>query len=245
MTKTSRPDPLVVQNSLLRSRIFEGLRPPDITEISSFSRVISLEKSETLFREGEPCEGFFVVQRGTLSVYRVNAAGKAQIFHVFHPGDSFAEAALASDNGYPASARALAPSAVILIPRTEFVALLRKRPELALRMIGSMSRHLRNIVGLLDDLTLKNAEARCLNWLLRHCPTPRSSDPCEIELESPKRIVAAELNITSETLSRMLRRFRDKQLIRTTPKGIVVLDPQRTELTMHQLLGEAVELVAR
>jgi CRP-like cAMP-binding protein len=151
MTKTSRPDPLVVQNSLLRSRIFEGLRPPDITEISSFSRVISLEKSETLFREGEPCEGFFVVQRGTLSVYRVNAAGKAQIFHVFHPGDSFAEAALASDNGYPASARALAPSAVILIPRTEFVALLRKRPELALRMIGSMSRHLRNIVGLLDD----------------------------------------------------------------------------------------------
>jgi CRP/FNR family transcriptional regulator, dissimilatory nitrate respiration regulator len=127
----------------------------------------------------------------------------------------------------------------------EFVALLRKRPELALRMIGSMSRHSRNVVGLPDDLTLKNAEARCLNWLLRHCPTPRSRHPCEIELESPKRIVAAELNITSETLSRMLRRFRDKQLIRTTPKGILVLDPQRTELTMHQLLGEAVELVAK
>jgi CRP/FNR family transcriptional regulator, dissimilatory nitrate respiration regulator len=163
MTKTSRPDHLVVQNSLLRSRIFEGLPPPDITEISSFSRVISLEKGETLFREGEPCEGFFVVQRGAISVYRVNAAGKAQIFHVFHPGDSFAEAALASDNAYPASARALASSAVILVPRTEFVTLLRKRPELALRMIGSISRHLRNIVGLLDDLTLKNAEARCLN----------------------------------------------------------------------------------
>jgi CRP/FNR family transcriptional regulator, dissimilatory nitrate respiration regulator len=245
MAKTSRLDHLVIQNSLLRSQIFEGLRLPEITEISSFSRVISLEKDETLFRQGEPCEGFFVVQRGAISIYRVNAVGKAQIIHVFRLGDSFAEAALASGEGYPASARALAPSAVILVPKTEFVALLRKRPELALRMIGSMSRHLRNVVGLLDDLTLKNAEARCLNWLLRHCPTPRSSHPCEIELESPKRLVAAELNITSETLSRMLRRFRDKQLIRTTPKGILVLDPQRTELTMHQLLGEAVELVTR
>jgi CRP-like cAMP-binding protein len=64
MAKTSRLDRLVVQNSLLRSRIFEGLRPADITEISSFARVISLEKDETLFREGAPCEGFFVVQRG-------------------------------------------------------------------------------------------------------------------------------------------------------------------------------------
>jgi CRP/FNR family transcriptional regulator, dissimilatory nitrate respiration regulator len=245
MAKTSRLDRLVVQNSLLRSRIFEGLRPPDITEISSFVRVISLEKGETLFREGEQCEGFFVVQRGALSIYRVNAAGKAQIIHVFHLGDSFAEAALASDEGYPATARALTPSAVIVVPKTEFMALLRKRPELALRMIGSMSRHLRNVVGLLDDLTLKNAETRCLSWLLRHCPTPRSSHPCEIELESPKRIVAAELNITSETLSRMLRRFRDQQLIRTTSKGILVLDPQRTELTMQQLLGEAVESVAK
>jgi CRP/FNR family transcriptional regulator len=245
MAKTSRLDRLVVQNSLLRSQIFEGSRSPVITEISSFSRVIGLEKGETLFREGETCEGFFVVQRGAISVYRVNAMGKAQIIHVFHSGDSFAEAALASGEGYPASARALAPSAVILIPKTEFVALLRKRPELALRMIGSMSRHLRNIVGLLDDLTLKNAEARCLSWLLKHCPRPHSSHPFVVELESPKRLVAAELNITSETLSRMLRRFREKQLIRTTPKGILVLDPQRTELAMHQLLGEAGELVAK
>ena len=121
------------------------------------------------------------------------------------------------------------------------MALLRKRPELALRMIGSMSRHLRNVVGLLDDLTLKNAEARCLNWLLRHCPIPRSSHPFEIELESPKRIVAAELNITSETLSRMLRSFRDKQLIRTTSKASSC--SIHSELNLHaQLLGEALEL---
>ena len=66
MAKTSRLDRLVVQNSLLRSQIFEGLRPPEITEISSFSRVINLDKGETLFREGEPCEGFFVVQRGAI-----------------------------------------------------------------------------------------------------------------------------------------------------------------------------------
>ena len=81
------------------------------------------------------------------------------------------------------------------------MALLRKRPELALRVLASMGAHLRKVVALLDDLTLKDAEARCIHWLLRHCSYPEGDAPAEIRLEHPKRIVAAELNITSETLS--------------------------------------------
>jgi CRP/FNR family transcriptional regulator len=239
MAKSSRLNHLVIENSLLRSRIFAGLSSAGIAEISSFSTVRNLEKGEYLFREGEPCEGFFVVQRGVIGVQRVSAAGKVQVIHVFHSGDSFAEPALVSSQGYPADARALASSAVILVPRTEFVALLRKRPELALRMLASMSKHLREVVALLDDLTLKNAEARCIHWLLRQCPVPHDSAPFKIELEHPKRIVAAELNITSETLSRMLTVLRGKQLIRTSGKTIVVLNPLRLEAFMRKLLGEA------
>ncbi|HEY5706919.1 MAG TPA: Crp/Fnr family transcriptional regulator [Terrimicrobiaceae bacterium] len=235
----------LVANSLPHSRIFRGVPAGDIAEISAFSKVRNLEKGEYLFREGEPCEGFFVVQRGVISVQRVSAAGKVQVIHVFHSGDSFAEPALISNEGYPADARALASSAVILVPRTEFVVLLRKRPEFALRMLASMSQHLLGIVALLDDLTLKNAEARCIHWLLRQCPFPYENVPFEIELEHPKRIVAAELNITSETLSRMLAGLRSKQLIRTSGKTILVFNPQRLETFMRELLGEALEQVPR
>jgi len=239
MAKTSRYEPLIVADSLLRSRIFAGLPAADIAEISSFSAVRNLEKDEYLFREGEPCEGFFVVQRGVINVHRVSAAGKVQIIHVFHSGDSFAEAALISSEGYPASARALTSSAVIVLPKIEFMTLLRKRPELALRMLASMSQHLRTVVALLDDLTLKSSEARCIHWLLRHCPIPYESAPFEIRLDHPKRIVAAELNITSETLSRTLAKLRDKELIRTTGKAILVFNPRRLDIIMRQLLGEA------
>jgi CRP/FNR family transcriptional regulator len=69
-------------------------------------------------------------------VHRVSAAGKEQVIHVFRPVESFAEAALASAGGYPADARATEASAVVLVPKRDFVALLRSRPELALRMLG-------------------------------------------------------------------------------------------------------------
>ena len=92
---------------------------------------------------------------------------------------------------------------------------------------------------------LKNGEARCIHWLLRQWPIPYESAPFEIELEHPKRIVAAELNITSETLSRMLVGLRGKQLIRTSGKAILVLNPRRLETFMRELLAEALEQAPR
>ena len=103
----------------------------------------SLAKGEYLSHEGDPAAGFFIVQRGSVDVHRVNAAGKEQIIHIFRAGDSFAEVALASDTGYPADARALEPTQVLLVQKDGILSLLRRQPELALRMLGSMSSHLR------------------------------------------------------------------------------------------------------
>src|ERR1035438_8673083 len=151
--------------AVLRScQLFTGLPMPDLESIADVAVVKSLAKGEYLFREGDPAIGFYVVQRGSVNVHRVNAAGKEQIIHVFRTGDSFAEVALASEKGYPADARVLETTQVLLVQKAGILALLRRQPELALRMLGSMSSHLRVLVGQLEDLTLKDVETRLANW---------------------------------------------------------------------------------
>src|SRR6266705_1415401 len=162
----------IVENTLRSCQLFMGLPAADIAAIASFIVPKHLAKGEYLFREGDRSEGFYIVQKGAINVHRVSAAGKEQVIHVFYPIESFAEATLATESGYPADARATVPTTVLLVPKTDFVDLLRKRPELVLRMLGSMSQHLRVIVGLLDDLTLKDIETRLANWLLKQCPRP-------------------------------------------------------------------------
>ena len=102
---------------------------------------------------------------------------------------------------------------MLLVQKTGILALLKRQPELALRMLGSMSQHLRVLVGQLEDLTLKDVETRLANWLVKRCPNPHGDQPVRIELTMTKRVLAAELGTVSETFSRTLAKFREQKLL--------------------------------
>jgi CRP-like cAMP-binding protein len=229
---------LVIENTLRRCRLFAGLPETDISAVAAFTIPKNLAKGEHLFREGAPSEGFYIVQTGAINYHRVGAAGKEQIIHLFRPVESFAEGTLATDAGYPAHARATEATTVLLVPKSEFVELLHHRPELALRMLGSMSQHLRELVGLVDDLTLKDTETRLANWLLKRCPHPLSDEPIVIELDRTKRVLAAELGTTSETLSRTLAKFREQRDLCVKGNRITLVKPRELEKLLQKHLGE-------
>jgi CRP-like cAMP-binding protein len=229
---------IAVVNTLRSCQLFTGLPQPDLENIAEVTVVKSLEKGDYLFHEGDPAHGFYVVQRGAVNVHRVSAAGKEQIIHIFRTGDSFAEVALASATGYPADARALEPTQILLVQKDGILALLRRQPELALRMLGSMSSHLRVLVGQLEDLALKDVETRLANWLIKRCPNPRSETPVNIELTMTKRVLAAELGTVSETFSRTLAKFREQKLIAVKGKAVTILSPSKLNALLRRNLGE-------
>lgn len=227
---------IALSATLRQCELFSGLPSDDIRQIASFVQSRKLAKDETLFRESEPAIGFYIVQRGAINVHRVNAAGKEQVIHVFRPGESLGEAALASPTGYPAAARAIEPSTVLLVPKVDILDLVAQRPDLALRMLGSMSQHLRVLVGLLDDLTLKDVETRLARWILRQCPAAEKR-PAAFTLDRTKRVLAAELGTTAETLSRTLGRFRDAGWLEVEGNTLTVRDTSALDRLVRERLG--------
>ena len=227
-----------IVNTLRAGQLFLGLSPADLNAIAEITVVKPLDKGDYLFREGDTAHGFYVVQKGAINVHRVNAAGKEQVIHIFRAGESFAEATLATLVGYPADARAVESSQVLLVQKSGFLGLLKRQPELALRMLASMSLHLRVLVGQLEDMTLKDVETRLANWLLKRCPDPGSENPVTIELRTTKRVLAAELGTVSETFSRTLAKFREQKLLSVKGKVVTVLSPVRLKALLRQNLGE-------
>jgi CRP/FNR family transcriptional regulator, dissimilatory nitrate respiration regulator len=226
-----------IVNTLRACQLFAGSPVPDLIQIAGISVIKTLAKEEYLFHEGEPSLGFYIVQQGAINVHRVSPAGKEQVIHIFRAGEAFAEATLATEAGYPADARAIEPAQVLLVRKIDFVALLKRQPELALRMLASMSQHLRVLVGLLEDLTLKDVETRLANWLVKRCPDPASHRPWAIELTMTKRVLAAELGTVSETFSRTLAKFRQQKLVTVKGKIVTVLSPVQLTALLRRNLG--------
>jgi CRP-like cAMP-binding protein len=225
-------------HTLRACQLFSGLPAEALATIAQLCVARRLAKGDFLFLEGTAAEGFYVVQSGSVSILRINAAGKEQVIAVFRTGQSFAEAAMASAGGYPANARAEEESSVLLVPKTPFLDLLRASPELALRMLGTMSLHLRDLVGRLDDLTLKDVESRLAHWLLKQCPRPLTDAPAEISLGRTKRVLAGELGTVGETLSRTLAKWRALALVRVKGSSITVLNPLQLDALLRRNLGD-------
>lgn len=226
---------VALAETLRGCQIFSGVPPTDLETIAGFSQLMRIGKGEYLFREGDAALGFYVVQTGAINVHRVSAAGKEQIIHVFRTGETFAEAALAIATGYPADARAVDNSSVILIPKKEFIELIRRRPELSLRMLASMSTHLRVLIGLLEDLQSKDVETRLAHWLLHRSTEGKISEV--IKLQTTKRVLAAEMGTTSETLSRTFAKFRDARWISVKGREITLLSREGIERLLQKNLG--------
>lgn len=72
----------------------------------------------------------------------------------------------------------------------------------------------------------KDAEARCAEWLLRHAePAEGAPDRLAVPLRQRKRMIAAQLGIAPETLSRVLRHLRERQLISGSGRTLNLINP--------------------
>lgn len=224
--------------TLRNCALFAGLPVEDLRRVAAVTVLKHFEKGDYVFHEGDTPMGFYVIQQGSVNVHRMNAAGREQVIHVFRAGESFAEATLTMPGGCPANARAVEPSQLLLVQRPGFVELLRRHPEFALLILGSLSQRVRVLVGQLDDLTLKDVESRLANWLLKRCPDTGSAKPVEIRLGITKRDLAAELGTVSETFSRTLAKLRAQKLLKVQGRVITVLSPVDLLQLLRRNLGE-------
>jgi CRP/FNR family transcriptional regulator len=213
-----------ISATLRQCRMFATLSPADLAAVTEGCSLRSLQKGEMLFRQGEKSEGFYVMQAGSVSIFSLTPDGRERIICIFRPPESFAEGTLATVETYPANAVALEPSQVIVVSKPHFRDLIRRQPELSLQMLGSMSLHLKHLVQSLQDIKGRQIEYRLAEWLLSQSPAAAVGCPIAFDLPVSKKVLAGQLGVTSETLSRAFARFRREDLIVVEGARIQIVD---------------------
>lgn len=205
--------------------LLAGLGPAPLGRLAAAARVRRFDAGQTIFRQGDEVRGFFAVLAGGARVVRLLPDGRERVLQRIRAGQTFAEAAVLSMPRYPATAIATtSPTELAEIGAREFTALVETDRDATKAIIASLSSWLVQLVGRVEELTTLSADARVARYLL-DLPSRPSPKGLALTLPLAKKDLAAHLAITPETLSRVLRRWRERRTISVRAADVTVLDP--------------------
>ena len=203
------------------STLFSGLDDKELQALTEVVAVKKVDKGQILFLDGDLATGFYLLFEGKIRVYKSNLDGKEYTIHIIKPGQIFAEVAIFEGKNFPASSMAIENSVVGYFPKERFLQLIQQYPRISLKIIGSLSRFLREYNQMVEELALKEISARLARYLLDQSYGRTKKI---IKLNLSKTELAKSLGTTSETLSRNLKKLKDRGLIKVDSQEITILD---------------------
>jgi CRP/FNR family transcriptional regulator, cyclic AMP receptor protein len=227
----AKPNPI---ETLRKVSIFSGLIEPEFAFLTS--RVIdrSFASGELIFSEGQPCDGLFVVQSGTVRIFKSSASGREQVLSIDGAGSSIAELPVFDGGNYPASAEALTDSTLLFVSKQDFQALCLQHPQVALKVLRVVGARLRRLVGIIEELSFTTVRSRLAALLVRVAKAEgkKTKEGIVIALNANNQELAAQIGTVRELVSRNLSRFQSEGLIRMDNREIVIPDFSK----LHALL---------
>jgi CRP/FNR family transcriptional regulator len=207
--------------------LFQNLSAEQVKELEDNSQTFTFDKGQTIFSQGDPGRGFYVLLTGRVKVFKLSLEGKEQILHIFGPGEPIGEVPVFAGETFPAHAQAHEESRLQFFPRDRLIRLFQQDPLLAMNMLAVLSRRLRQFTQLIEDLSLKELPNRLAAYLVHLQDASGGGD--QVSLEVSKGTLANILGTTQETLSRTLRRMAEAGIISMDRRTITILSDGRLE----------------
>lgn len=203
--------------------LFSHISDTDVANLGGEVQLRTYAKGQRIFEMGDPAIGLYFIKSGKVKVFRVSREGAEQVLGVFSDGEEFALAAVFHGGSYPASAETLETSRIYFLERDALLRHIGREPELALRLLNSMSKKLQGLVSLIDSLSLKDAKGRLARYLTTLMPEDCES-PMAVDLPMSKTLLAQHLGVKMETLSRTFRVLVNEGTLGSVKQGHIVIE---------------------
>jgi len=214
---------------------FADLNENDLARVSELVVTKVFPRDNLIVLAEDEGDTLFVIVRGQVKVSIISEDGREVILSMLGPGDFFGEMSLLDGKPRSATVTAVEETELVSLRRTEFLHLLEKVPEIALKLLAGLTARLRKADRKIESLALMDVSGRIAAAILQISE--------EIGKETPRGVIirnrpthqslASMAGTTRETVSRVLKRLEHQKYVEIDGRDLIVLKPKdlRTDYT--------------
>jgi CRP-like cAMP-binding protein len=214
--------------ALARVPAFAELAEDDLARVADVAIHRDFAAQDVIFREGDDSDTCYVVQAGHARALREHPDGRQITLATFGPGDIFGELAMFDDERRSATVQATDALATIAVSGADMRRLLRRHPEIAVKLVIALGRRLRAANERLARQSFQTVQSRVaavLTQLVEQARSEGDAGERDISLTITQADLAQLAGSSRESASRFLAVLERASVISQGRGRLTVHDP--------------------
>ncbi len=208
--------------------VFSRLDRDEIKMICENSHVKKYERGEIIFFEEDSSKNLYMLVNGQVKLSMLSPEGKEKVLTILQEGDLFGEISLFDHNPHPVTAEVQKKARLLTLSYDRLEEMIIARPQLALKIIESLSKKTRLLTSQVRDLVFHDALERMASLLLRFGENfgRESESRTKIDLILTHQEIANLLGVSRVTVTKTINQLIDRELITIEDRKIILLDEE-------------------
>lgn len=178
-----------------------------------------------LYAAGQASRGIFLVCRGSAKLCISSADGRTLITKIAQPGQVLGLSSSLAGNLYKATAETLEPSQVNFVRREDLIHFLSVHHSACATVIRHLANECEADADHIRAIELsRTASEKLATLILSWCVPGRDDEPCRLQMLLTHEHVSQLIGTSRETVTRLFKQFRDRNLISIKGATLTVID---------------------
>lgn len=206
--------------------LFSGLNDRELDELAKVAVPRSFDRGDVIFQEGTQGDVMYVIQDGRVLIKREHSGGRTIALTEMGAGDLFGEFAVFDKEVRSATVECVEPTRVVALTGGDVQGVLKRNPEIAMKVIVSLSRRVREANSRIGDQYFQSTEGRIVNVVLGLAEQQNGDVGPGAFVRANQSEIAQLASTSRETVSRFLAGCQRNDLLTTFRGRLQILDPE-------------------
>ncbi len=216
---------------LKQCELFEQLSEAEADFLNAHALARTFPRGTVIYSPTQPGESVLVLASGRVKIKDITLGGRETILAFIEQGELFGELALLDGDTRQEYAETVEASEVLVIPRADILALMEKRPDLALSITKLIGLRRRRIESRLRNLLFLPSRERMAHILLELAEAHGDRNGIRVEIRIPlsHQDIASLIGVTRETATLTLGQMQNEGLVEVTRRRVAIRDWPRLQ----------------